>query len=397
MKEVSIRVLLVGPTSPPSAGIEAATESLLVGLARAPGVVWCHLNTRKPVPNAGRGRLGLTNLLWAARHIAGMLGQCLSFRPDVVHLPIAHNRLGFMRDACLALCAKVAGARLLLQAHNDSYDKFVLSQPRGLRELILGVYRWAAAIAVQGASLRGQFERLGLGGRVVVLTNHLDVADFREARTRPQAGGRTPLRVLLLGRVSIAKGAWDLARAAVEATRRLRSPVHLVLAGEVVSTDASVAHLANRSMDVPSLIERLLDEAAPSAVQVSYVGVLDRETKLRELARADVLALPSYSEALPYAILEGAAAALPILASDVGMIPELRSKGLRGEFVQPGDVEGLTSALVALADPTRRTTDGRSNLALAEREFDVGLLPDRLAALYRQITVRPAGVPVSAQ
>ena len=307
MKGAAIRVLLVGPTSPPYAGIEAATESLLAGLAGTPGVVWRHVNTRKPVPNARRGRLSLTNLVWAFRHIAKMMWECLSFRPDIVHLPIAHNRLGFIRDACLILCGRLSGARLLLQAHNDSYDKFVLSQPRLIRGVIVRAYGQARAIAVQGASLRKQFERLGLGPRVVVLTNHLSVATFRSARLQRKA--HLPLRVLLLGRVSIAKGAWDLARAAVEAARRHQTPIQLVFSGEVVTNDASVAHLADRSMNVPMLVERLLREATTTAVQISYVGVLDQEAKMRELGEADVLALPSHSEALPYAVLEGAAAA----------------------------------------------------------------------------------------
>jgi glycosyltransferase involved in cell wall biosynthesis len=390
-----LRVLLVGPTSPPYAGIESATESLIDGLARTPGIVWRHVNTRKPVPNAERGRLGFSNLVWAFRHISGMMSQCLSFKPHVVHLPIAHNRLGFIRDVGLILCARLVGARLLLQAHNDSYDKFVFSQPMPFRSVILAVYRQAAAIAVQGASLRGQFERLGLGSRVVVLTNHLDVSAFRGARAHPQA--RASLHVLLLGRVSIAKGAWDLARAAVSASRRLGSPIRLVFTGEVVSKDASVAHLAARSTDVPALVENLLREAGPVALEVSYIGVLDWEAKLRELRDADVLALPSYSEALPYALLEGAAAALPVVATEVGMIAELRSQGLRGEFVSPGDVDALASALVALADPVRRSADGASNLAFAEREFDVRLLPERLAALYRHIISRPFDIPAGVR
>ncbi len=393
MKRQKIRVLLVGPTSPPYAGIEAATESLLAGLEVTGGVLWRHLNTQKPVPNALRGRFTLTNLMWACRHVLRMMWLCISFRPDIIHLPIAHNRLGFLRDACLVACGKLVGARLLLQAHNDSYDKFVLSQPAVLRGAIVGMYRLASVIAVQGASLRGQFDRLGLGQRVLILTNHLEIAKFRRAcRDRRDS---EPLRVLLLGRVSIAKGAWDLARAAAEASRRVNRPIDLVLTGEVVANDASVAHLADKSRHVPTLIRGLLGNGA-SALQVSYVGVLDESGKLRELGKAHVLALPSYSEALPYAVLEGAAGGLPILATDVGMIPELRHRGLRGVFVRPGDLEGLTTALVALMDPIQRAADGSSNAEFAEREFDQALLPERLTSLYEHVMRRGAGIALGA-
>lgn len=383
MRQVEIRVLLVGPTSPPYAGVETATESLLIGLASTPGVVWRHLNTRKPVPNARRGTLNVMNLAWALRHIVRMMWACLWFSPDIVHMPVAHNRLGFMRDVCLVSCARLTGARVLLQAHNDSYDKFVATQPRLFRSVIIAVFRRAAAIAVQGESLRSQFQNLGLGARVTILSNHLEVERFRRARMRQKANGG--FRVLLLGRVSVAKGALDLALAAVQASHRLQIPIELVFTGETVSQDASVAHLAHRSADVPVLIERALQSAPRGAVRVSYVGVLDREATLRELSSADVLALPSYSEALPYAVLEGAAAGLPILASEVGMIAELRSRGLRGEFVPPGDVQAIASALVSLTDPKRRVADGLSNTTVVEREFDQALLPSRLGTIYRGI------------
>ena len=56
----------------------------------------------------------------------------------------------------------------------------------------------------------------------------------------------------------------------------------------------------------------------------------------------------------------------------------------------------IAAALALLADPVRRTADGLSNLALAEREFDVALLPERLSVLYHDIADRPAGIPVAA-
>jgi glycosyltransferase involved in cell wall biosynthesis len=140
------------------------------------------------------------------------------------------------------------------------------------------------------------------------------------------------------------------------------------------------------------MVAKLLRGDAKGLVEAKCLGVLDAVAKARALAEADVLALPSYSEALPYAILEGAAAGLPIIATEVGMVPELRERGLQGEFVGPGEVGRLADAIVALADPARRAVIGHANQAFVAREFDTSLLPRRLTELYQRVMAGDAFV-----
>ena len=66
------------------------------------------------------------------------------------------------------------------------------------------------------------------------------------------------------------------------------------------------------------------------------------------LAAADVFALASNSEAYGIAIAEAMAAGLPVVASDVGGIPELVRPGVSGELFPPGDREALAAHLTRL-------------------------------------------------
>jgi L-malate glycosyltransferase len=64
----------------------------------------------------------------------------------------------------------------------------------------------------------------------------------------------------------------------------------------------------------------------------------------------DIFALPSLSEGLSSAILEAMAASLPIVATEVGGIPELVKNGDNGLLVTPADSDALARAIQQLAN-----------------------------------------------
>jgi len=68
----------------------------------------------------------------------------------------------------------------------------------------------------------------------------------------------------------------------------------------------------------------------------------------RWFACADLLVLPSYSEGRPTVIYEAMAGRTPVLASDVGGIPEQVEPGETGWLIRPGDVDALRSKLQQL-------------------------------------------------
>ena len=160
---------------------------------------------------------------------------------------------------------------------------------------------------------------------------------------------------------------------AAEAVRRLRArglPVELVLAGPTDPDNSD-------TLDQPAM------QALAAEPGIEWLG---RVEDVREVwRRAAIAVLPSiYGEGLPKALLEAAACARPIVATDMPGCREIVRPGETGLLVPPHDAAALTEALAALvADPERRRRMGRAARLLTEREFGEARIADQTLALYR--------------
>ncbi|WP_353118813.1 glycosyltransferase family 4 protein [Nitratidesulfovibrio sp.] len=100
----------------------------------------------------------------------------------------------------------------------------------------------------------------------------------------------------------------------------------------------------------------------------------------------DAFVLPSLSESMPNTLLEAICSGLPVIASQVGGVPELvRGNGL---LVPPGDVPALADALAtAMGDAQLRATWAEASRAIAP-DFSTEARITRFEALYRTLLQR---------
>ena len=111
------------------------------------------------------------------------------------------------------------------------------------------------------------------------------------------------------------------------------------------------------------------------------------------LAAASAVVLPSYREGMPRSLLEAAAMAKPLIATDVPGCTEIARAGENAILCQVRDARSLADAMLAMLalDPAERAAMGKRGRAIAESEFDVAVIEARyLEAIARATGGMPA-------
>jgi len=110
----------------------------------------------------------------------------------------------------------------------------------------------------------------------------------------------------------------------------------------------------------------------------------EREDVLRLLVGSDIFVLPSHHEGLPVALMEATSAGLPIVATNVGGIPQVITDGADGIIVPPGSAVEMAAALERLTDTTLRLNLGRGAKEKSAM-FDVTSASRQVEAIYRLV------------
>ena len=109
------------------------------------------------------------------------------------------------------------------------------------------------------------------------------------------------------------------------------------------------------------------------------------------LEGCDAFLLPSYSEGLPYALLESMAAGVPVIATPVGAIPDVVVDGTHGILVPKQDGKAIAEAFAALAaDRERLSWMSRACRRRIRAAFSIERVATDLGELYAALAQRGA-------
>lgn len=194
----------------------------------------------------------------------------------------------------------------------------------------------------------------------------LDLDEFPATPLPP----RHKALVILPARVLRDKGVYEFV-AAAEKMRALRSDVRFALVG---------AH----DMANPGAVEARDLAAWVTAGVIEWWG--HRRDMAAVYAQAYIVCLPSYREGLPRVLLEAAACARPLIATDVPGCREICRDGESGLIIPPQNVDALVQALLRMLDtPALAIGCAGGARRIVEQEYTLAHIAAQTLALYQRL------------
>lgn len=259
-------------------------------------------------------------------------------RPDIVHLN--SSKAG----GTGALAARMDGVpRIIYTAHGwPFYERRNI-----LARIIIWAASWVTTLLSHTVIVVSRHDLLharmyGLSGRLTHIPTALPEIDFDDRASAREAlfpaeiieAHKDDTWIVSTGEHTKNKNLSALIASIAKLPQETRGKIFLILMSE--------------GEDRPTL-EALVREHGLED-RVFFTGFVDNAR--RYLRAFDLFVLPSLKEGFPYGLLEAGAAGVPIIASNVGGIPELVTHNETGLLIDPHHVDSLTEAIqTTLHDP----------------------------------------------
>lgn len=282
-------------------------------------------------------------------------------QPDVVH---AHGSKGGVYARLPALFDKNRRYITAYTPHGGSFNY----KPGGIEHKVY----MAIERLLESATDMFLFESAFIAGRFEAHIGHMPSTDHRivlngisDAEFEPIDHDQAEFDLVYLGELRSAKGVDTLIEALALLKSRGTTPRILI-----VGSGPDEAELRRLTI-YQGIADQCVFEP-PGPIRAA-------------LSRARVMVIPSRAESLPYVILEAAAAAQPLISTDVGGIGEIYGPDHRGRLIAANDAVVLADAIaLTLATPTAEREAQAADLALhVRRNFALDAMIDGVLDAYR--------------
>ncbi|MEM1687431.1 MAG: glycosyltransferase family 4 protein [Thermosphaera sp.] len=209
-----------------------------------------------------------------------------------------------------------------------------------------------------------------LHGKIKVIYNAVDTEFWRNERgcdLKSKIGFENI--VLYVGRLLALKGVYDLVKVIPRVLRENKETIFIF-----------------RGTGERRQIELMLRKLGIPEKNYMFVGYLPRHELIKLYSASTVLTLPSYGENLPMTLLEAMSCSLPVIASNVGGIPEVVQHMVNGVLIAPGDLNALSNSIITLLqDKNLREKLARNARKTIEEGFSWNRVIPQIVQTYQEV------------
>jgi glycosyltransferase involved in cell wall biosynthesis len=213
-------------------------------------------------------------------------------------------------------------------------------------------------------SMKKELTKLGIPEeKIRILPNGVDTKYFYPS------GEKEENLVLFVGRICPEKGINTL----LESLTYLKAPINLAIIGP---SDWNLKHFNN-------IMELVKKENEKGKHKVMYLGAKNQKEIIEWYRKASLLILPSRREGFPVVILEALACETPVVATNVGGIPEILHDNKCGILVPPNNSQKLAEAIQFFLDNRDiRIKFGRQGRMMVQERFSLDSVVEKLSKIY---------------
>lgn len=328
------------------------------------------------VGSEGRNETSVTRLLRLLLSPFALAATLVFRHVSIVHLNTSLNRRAYWRDLAYLFVAKALGARVVYQVHGGELPRRFFARSALATAFLRWTLRVPDLVVVLARCELEAYTEFVPEQQVVAIPNGIDCRPF-DAVPTVHSYSDTPLRLIYIGRIAREKGLYETLQA-IRLAQELGVDARLVVGGSG-SEEARLRRYA---------------QALGIASRVSFAGPVFGADKVKLLAGSDAMVLASYSEGLPYALLEGMAAGIPVIATPVGAIPDVVADGTHGFLVPAHDGKAIAEAIAVLAGGDREQLSWMSRAC--RRRIRAAFSIERVASEFALHYARLCGAPVMA-
>ncbi|MDO5542829.1 MAG: glycosyltransferase family 4 protein [Acinetobacter sp.] len=329
-----MKILLLSPLPPPVGGIASWTLNILEYYSnkkkQASNIEIIHQNTAlkyRVITEINLFSRIFSGVKDGLRNFLFFLYYLVKYKPDVVHLT-SSGSFGLFKDVLFGIVARLFGIPFVIHFRFGRIPELCLKK------------NWEWKLLKKVINLSSSAIVLDIESHSTLSNNHFNniyiVPNPMPLIVEEKMGklidknklNKNFFNIIFVGHVIKNKGIFEL----VKALCHLNNIDELVIVGPFEA----------------EIREELINLSGSKSKKLRFTGTLEKHQVLAEMEKAKMLVLPSYTEGFPNVIIEAMAMRCPIIATNVGAIPDMLNNGSNqpaGLVIEPKSVEALIYAI----------------------------------------------------